>query len=99
MLACKTGNIGNRSRKGLRFYFRDGLIYEAIRMDVRPKNNKYRYSLDGSKPSMILSTIESGGMDIYLAATEDNKIRAKTTDQVIIIENCFIRNPQVSICC
>jgi hypothetical protein len=39
---------------------------------------------------MILSTMESGGMDIYLAATEDTKIRAKTTDQIIIIEKCFI---------
>ena len=68
-------------------------------MDIRPKNNKYIYSLDGSKPSMILSTIESGGMDIYLAATEDTKIRAKTADQVIIIENCFKMSSQVSFCC
>ena len=46
---------------------------------------------------MILSTIESGGMEIYLAATEDTKIRAKTTDQMIIIEKCFIKNFQESI--
>jgi len=46
---------------------------------------------------MILSIIESGGMDIYLAATEDTKISAKTTDQNIIIEKCFIWIFQVTI--
>ena len=46
---------------------------------------------------MILSTMESGGMDIYLAATEDTKIRAKTTDQIIIIEKCFITIFQESV--
>ncbi len=39
---------------------------------------------------MIFSTMDSAGADIYLAATEDTMIKAKTADQMIMLENCFM---------
>ena len=59
---------------------------------MTPNNNKYINSLDGSKLTMILSTTDSGGTDTNLAATEDTMIRAKTADQIIMLEKCFIRS-------
>jgi hypothetical protein len=57
---------------------------------MRPSNNKYINSFDGSIPVIILSTTDSGGMDTYLATTEDTMIREKTADQIIILLNSFI---------
>lgn len=34
--------------------------------------------------------MDSAGADIYLAATEDTMIKAKTADQMIMLENCFM---------
>jgi hypothetical protein len=82
--------IGNRCRKGLQIYLLIVLINVPIRKKMRPRNNKYINSFDGSIPVIILSTTESGGMDTYLAATEDTMIRAKTADQVIMLLNSFI---------
>ncbi len=61
-----------------------------IRKEMRPNNNKYINSFDGSIPAISLSTTDSGGMDTYLAATEDTMIRVKTADQIIMLLNCFI---------
>jgi len=57
---------------------------------MRPSNNKYINPFDGSIPAIILSTTDSGGMDTYLAATEDTMIKAKIADQVIMHLNSFI---------
>ena len=35
--------------------------------------------------------MDSAGVDIYLAATEDTMIKAKTADQMIMLENCFMK--------
>jgi hypothetical protein len=57
---------------------------------MRPKNNKYINSFDGSKLVIILSTTDSGGRDTYLPATEDTMTKAKIADQIIMILNSFI---------
>lgn len=58
---------------------------------MRPAKAKYINSFDGSIVFMNSSTMVSAGMDTYLAATEDTMIRAKTADQIIMLEKCFIR--------
>jgi len=35
--------------------------------------------------------MDSAGADTYLAATEDTMIRAKTADQMMMLEKCFIK--------
>jgi hypothetical protein len=58
---------------------------------MRPAKAIYINSFDGSMVLMKFSTIDSAGVDTYLAATEDTMIRAKTADQNIMLEKCFIR--------
>ena len=64
---------------------------------MRPTKAKYINSFDGSIVLMKLSTMVSAGTDIYLAVTEDTIMRAKTADQIIMLENCFIRTFPLSI--
>ncbi len=64
---------------------------------MRPTKAKYINSFDGSIVLMKLSTIVSAGTEIYLAATEDTMMRAKTADPIIMLENCFIRTFPLSI--
>lgn len=58
---------------------------------MRPAKARYINSFEGSIVLMKLSTTVSAGTDIYLAATEDTMIKAKTADQIIMLENCFIK--------
>ena len=60
-------------------------------------NRRYIASFGIADPLAILLTIESAGMDTYLAATEHTNIKAKTTDQNIILENSFIRTFRMNI--
>jgi hypothetical protein len=71
--------------------YRRGLISVPIRQEMRPANARYINSLDGSIVLMKFSTMDSAGADIYLAATEDTMISAKTPDQMIMLENCFMK--------
>ena len=59
---------------------------------IRPEKEKNINSFDGSMVLIKLSTRVSAEMDTYLAATEDTMSRAKTADQIIMREKCFIRN-------
>ena len=72
------------------FHFRRGLINVPIRQETRPAKAKYINSFDGSMVLIKFSTMDSAGVDIYLAATEDTMIRAKIADQMIMLEKCFI---------
>jgi hypothetical protein len=95
---CETKlRTGKCSRKMLRFHFQRGLINVPIRQKIRPAKAKYINSFEGSMVLMKLSTIVSAGMDTYLAATEDTMIRAKTADQITIVEKCFIMTFLLSI--
>ncbi|MBT8352750.1 MAG: hypothetical protein KJO26_16145 [Deltaproteobacteria bacterium] len=68
-----------------------------IRQEMRPKKAKYINSFDGSIVLMKFSTTVSAGMGTYLAATEDTMIKAKTDDQMIILEKCFIISFPMSV--
>ena len=60
-------------------------------------NRRYIASFGIADPLAILLTIESAGMNTYLATTEDTNIKAKTTDQNIKLENSFMKTFRMSV--
>ena len=82
---------GVQGENSLRIRKREQLINDKRTKEMRP--TKIRGIKFGSEFTTlkILVTIESGGTITYLAATEDTRIKAKITDE-IIIEKCFIKS-------